>query len=73
VKYWGLFESGDRPGQVSLTTFVMGTLSLLFGASLVYWAYFYVSRLRHSISEAKRSGFNYVVVRKFTLAVESTC
>ncbi|KAJ6443347.1 cytochrome p450 3a21 [Purpureocillium lavendulum] len=40
----------------------METFLLVLGAFSAYCAYFYVSRLRHSISEARRSGFNYIVV-----------
>lgn len=42
---------------------MMQTLLLVVGASVAYGLYRYVSNLRHNITEAKRSGFNYVVVR----------
>ncbi|KJZ78718.1 hypothetical protein HIM_02109 [Hirsutella minnesotensis 3608] len=37
-------------------------LLVVVGVSLTYGVYYYVSSLLHSIAEAKRSGFNYVVV-----------
>ena len=43
----------------------MQTVLLVVGATLGYGIYFYVSSLLHSIAEAKRSGFNYVVVRTY--------
>lgn len=51
----------------------MQTLLLVVGASLVYGAYYYVSNLRHNIAEAKRSGFNYVIVRTSLPVSPASC
>ncbi|PHH61927.1 hypothetical protein CDD81_7732 [Ophiocordyceps australis] len=40
----------------------MQTLLMVVALSVVYGVYYYLSNLLHRISEAKRSGFNYVVV-----------
>ncbi|POR38008.1 Cytochrome P450, partial [Tolypocladium paradoxum] len=47
----------------------MQTVPLVVGVTVAYGVYCYVSSLLHNIAEAKRSGFNYVVVPVDPLAI----